>query len=96
MLSVINHCNRCAAACAVAVVLVLLVCLALPASSQQIWPLDVTLNGDWVDDVAIGTVTVINPTKGSIQVSWMPGTGAAAAPCMQQPVTHVVPGPRTC
>jgi hypothetical protein len=59
--------------CAAAGLLLLLVCLALPASSQQIWPLDVTLTAERVEDMAVGTVTIINPTKQPVEVSRMPG-----------------------
>lgn len=46
------------------------VCVAVPASGQlpQIWPLDVTLTAERIGDKAAGAVTVINPTKGPIEV----------------------------
>lgn len=59
--------------CAAAVLLLPLVavCVAVPASGQlpQIWPLDVTLTAERIGDKAAGAVTVINPTKGPIEVS---------------------------
>jgi hypothetical protein len=69
---------------AAAALLLLVMCLALPASSQQIWPLYVTLTAERVDDMAVGNVTIINPTKQPVEVSSVPSTGTRA-PCKQRP-----------
>uniref|UniRef100_A0A383V9A2 MD-2-related lipid-recognition domain-containing protein n=1 Tax=Tetradesmus obliquus TaxID=3088 RepID=A0A383V9A2_TETOB len=56
--------------CSVLLLPLVAVCVAVPASGQlpQIWPLDVTLTAERIGDKAAGAVTVINPTKGPIEV----------------------------
>jgi hypothetical protein len=70
--------------CAAAVLLLLLaVCVAVPASAQHIWPLDVTLRADRVGDQAVGNVIVINPTKEPVEVCRHVGLRSNTQHCAQ-------------
>jgi hypothetical protein len=55
---------------AAAGLLLLAACLALPAAAQQSeWPLKLTLAAQRLGDKAVGTATIVNPTKQTIEVS---------------------------